>query len=167
MEVVIHNAAELGQLAKLTRAGTGLRIEDLHDYTQLATRFIGEIERGKETAQLGKVMDMLNSMGLELVVRTKLDETMVDPRSLGLAKGRFWSSSNQLPAYRIMARVLADPIEDDLQILKQRFGLSSILATWSELRTRGEVSESVIPITQAMLRKLATPPTGLKQNPYP
>jgi len=157
MESVIHNVAELGQLAKRTRAEMGLRIEDLHVYTHLATRFIGEIERGKETAQLGKVMEMLDSMGLELVVRTKRDETMVDPRSLGLTKGRFWSSGSQLPAHRIIARVLADPIEDDLQILKQQFGLSSILATWSELTKRGEVAESVIPITKATLRKLAMP----------
>lgn len=96
----------------------------------------------------------------ELGQLTKLDETMVDPQSLGLAKGRFWSSGSQLPAHRIIARVLADPIEEDLQILKQQFGLSSILATWSELRTRGEVAESVIPITQAILRKLLASPAA-------
>lgn len=160
MESVIHNAAELGQLAKKTRGETGLRIKDLHNYTRLATRFIGEFERGKETTQLGKVMEMLDSMGLELVVRTRRNETMVDPRSLGLTKSRFWSSGNQLPAYRIIARVLADPTEEDLHILKQQFGLDSILATWSELKTRGEVAESVIPITMTYLRKLTTPPTG-------
>lgn len=96
-------------------------------------------------------------MSLDLVVHTKRDETMVDPRSLGLSKGRFWSSGSLLPVYRIIARVLADPIEDDLQILKQQFGLSSILATWSELRKRGEVTDSVIPVTDAILRKLAAP----------
>lgn len=94
-------------------------------------------------------------MSLEPVVRIQRDERMVDPRSLGLYKGRFWSSGSQLPVYRIIARVLADPIEDDLQILEKQFGLSSILATWSELRERGEVADSVIPITNAILRKLS------------
>lgn len=155
MESIVHNAEELGQIAKRTRSDMGLRIEDLHEYSQLATRFIGEVERGKETAQLGKVLEMLNTMGLEVVVRTRQNETMVDPRSLGLSKGRFWSSGSELPAYRIIARVLADPTEKDLQLLKQRFGLSSILATWSELKKRSEVAESVIPITKAFLRKLA------------
>lgn len=157
MESVIHDAADLGRLTKQTRAESGLRIKDLHNYTHLATRFIGEFERGKETAQLGKVMEMLEGMGLELVVRPRRDETLVDPRSLGFTKGRFWSSGSQLPAYRIIARVLADPAEEDLQILKQRFGLGSILATWLELRTRGEVAELVIPVTMGMLRKLTAP----------
>jgi len=104
MGIVIHNTAELGQIAEQTR-----------------------------------------------------DETMIDPRSLGLTKNRFWSSGNQLPAYRIIASVLADPTEDDLQILKQQFGLSSILATWSELKKRDEVADSVIPITTAILKRLASP----------
>jgi len=129
MENVINNAAELSQLAKQTRSELGLRIGDLHDYTHLATRFISEFEQGKETAQLGKVMEMLSSMGLELVVRSKRDETMIDPKSLNLKKNRFWSSGRQLPAYRIIARVLADPVEDDLWTLKQQLGLSTILST--------------------------------------
>ena len=133
-----------------------MRQSDLHAYTKLNPRFIGEVEHGKETAQLGKVMTLLESMGLEMVIRPKVDESMVNPRSLGLSKGRFWSSGKQLPAIRIIARVLADPVEKDLKILQKHFGLSTILATWQQLLDRGEVADSVIPVTRDMLRKLAS-----------
>lgn len=156
MEEIVHNPAELGNIAERTRSALGLRQTDLHAYTKLATRFIGEVEHGKETAQLGKVMEMLESMGLEVVIRSKTDETMVNPHSLGLSKGRFWSSGDQLPARRIIARVLADPVKKDLEILKKRFGMSTILATWKQLNDRGEVAISVVPITRNILRQLTT-----------
>lgn len=153
-EQVVHNPGELGRLAGETRARLGLTQLALHDYTKLNRRFIGEVEHGKETAQLGKVMTMLESMGLEMVIRPKVDQTMVDPHELGLSKGRFWSSGQQLPAIRVVARVLADPVEKDLIILKDRFGLSTILATWQQLQDRGEVAESVAPLTSQLLKKL-------------
>ncbi len=159
MEAVVHNPSELGTIAEQTRTDLGLRQTDLHAYTKLATRFIGEVEHGKDTAQLGKVMEMLDSIGLEVVIRPKTDQTMVNPRSLGLSKGRFWSSGDKLPAIRVIARVLADPVEQDLLILKQHFGLSTILATWKQLQDRGEVAESVIPVTRDILRKLAASST--------
>jgi len=156
MEIIVHNPSELGRLASQTRTKIGLRQSDLHAYTKLATRFIGEVEHGKETAQIGKVMDMLESMGLELVVRPKSDKTKVNPHQLGFSKVRFWSSGEQLPVVRVIARVLADPTEDDLLILKQHFGMSLILSTWKQLKERHEVAESVIPITSHLLRQLAS-----------
>lgn len=155
METIVHNPSELGLLARQTRSELGLRQSDLHAYTKLATRFIGEMEHGKATAQIGKVMDILESMGLELVIRPKTDETMVNPHQLGLSKIRFWSSGDQLPLVRVIARVLADPTEDDLITLKQRFGMSLILSTWQQLRERNEVPESIIPVTNHLLRQLA------------
>ncbi len=156
MEAIAHNPAELGKFAKETRSELGLRQSDLHAYTKLATRFIGEVESGKETAQIGKVMEMLESMGLELVVRPKSNERKVNPHSLGLSKGRFWSSGDQLPLIRVIARVLADPVFEDLQKLKDHFGMDMILSTWKQLQDRNEVPESIVPVTKKMLRKLVT-----------
>ncbi len=154
METIIRNPAELGCLASQTRVELGLRQSDVHDHTNLATRFIGEVEHGKETAQIGKVMNMLESLGLELVIRSKSDETKVNPHQLGLSKVRFWSSGDQLPVKRVIARVLADPTEDDLFVLKKRFGMGLVLSTWKQLKERHEVAESVIPVTSHLLRKL-------------
>lgn len=154
METITHNPAELGKFARKTRYELGLRQSDLHAYTKLATRFIGEVESGKETAQIGKVMEMLESMGLELVIRPKSNELMVNPRTLGLSKGRFWSSANKLPVIRIIARVLVDPVLNDLQILKNHFGMGMILSTWKQLQDRNEVPASIVPVTKDLLRKL-------------
>jgi hypothetical protein len=79
---------------------------------------------------------------------------MVSPHSLGLSKIRFWSSGKTLPVKRIIARVLADPTEEDIAILKDKFGLSLILSTWELLQERKEVAESVVPITSEILRKM-------------
>ena len=79
---------------------------------------------------------------------------MVNPHELGFTKLRFWSSGEQLPADRVIARVLADPTEEDLLTLKKHFGTSLILSTWTRLQERNEVAESVIPITDDFLRKI-------------
>lgn len=156
MDMIVRNPTELGQIAEKTRVELGLRQTDLHNLTKLATRFIGEVEHGKDSAQIGKVMELLDSMGLEVVVRPKSDKTEVSPHSLSLSRGRFWSSGKTLPVNRIIARVLADPTENDIAILKQHFGLSLILSTWKQLQERKEVAESVVPITQGILRKMTT-----------
>lgn len=154
METIIHNPSELGRLASQTRLELGLRQSDVHAHTMLATRFIGEVEHGKETAQIGKVMNMLESLGLELVIRSISEEAKVNPHQLGLSKMRFWSSGDRLPVKRVIARVLADPTEDDLLILKKRFGMGLVLSTWKQLKECHEVAESVIPVTSHLLKNL-------------
>ena len=154
METIIHTPSELGHLASRTRSKLGLRQSDVHAYTNLATRFISEVEHGKETAQIGKVMDMLESLGLELVIRSKPDEATVNPHQLGFSKVRFWSSGDQLPVIRVIARVLADPTKEDLLILKRRFGMGLVLSIWKQLIDSHEVAKSVIPVTSRLLRKL-------------
>jgi len=156
METIIHNSSELGCIASQTRSELGLRQSDMHAYTKLTTRFIGEVERGKETAQIGKVIDMLDSLGLEFVIRPKSTQDKINPHQLGLSKMRFWSSGDKLPVNRVIARVLADPTKEDLLTLKKCFGMDLVLSTWKQLKERREVAESVIPVTSNLLRKLIT-----------
>ena len=156
METIVHNPSELGRLASQIRSELGLRQSDVHAHTKLATRFIGEVEKGKETAQIGKVMDMLESLGLEFVIKSKSEKAKVNPHQLGLSKVRFWSSGDRLPVNRVIARVLADPTKEDLLILKNHFGMGLILSTWKQLKDRHEVAESVIPVTANLLRKIRT-----------
>ena len=156
METIVHNPSELGRLASQIRSELGLRQSDVHAHTKLATRFIGEVENGKETAQIGKVMDMLESLGLELVIKSKSEIAKVNPHQLGFSKVRFWSSGDRLPANRVIARVLADPTKEDLLILKNHFGMGLILSTWKQLKDRHEVADSVIPVTANLLKKIKT-----------
>jgi len=81
-------------------------------------------------------------------------ESKVNPHTLGFTKVRFWSSGNQLPAIRVIARVLADPVESDLEVLVKQFGINNVLESWKLLQERGEVTGSVIPIVNQILKRL-------------
>ena len=71
---------------------------------------------------------------------------------MGLTKGRFWSSPEKLPVERVIARVLADPVESDVYILKNHFGIKLLQDVWEKIKEREEVAESVIPVTENILK---------------
>lgn len=69
--VTIHSAAELGEVVKEARRAQGLLQSDLAGLSGTGNRFIGDIERGKPTLQLQKVLNMLDLLGLEVRVAPK------------------------------------------------------------------------------------------------
>lgn len=68
---VVRSAAKLGQLVREQRHGLHLRQIDLAGIGNTGNRLIVDIEKGKPTVQLQKVLDVLDLLGLELVVRQK------------------------------------------------------------------------------------------------
>lgn len=70
--VALHErAAEAGELAAVVlarREQLGLRQDELADLAGCSPRFVNELERGKATAQLDKVVDVLAALGLHLAV---------------------------------------------------------------------------------------------------
>jgi len=74
---VIRSVSELGQIMKSYRKKRGLSLEKVSGLINLGTRFLSELERGKETAEIGKVLLALNSLGLEISIQ---------PRGYNLAK---------------------------------------------------------------------------------
>lgn len=71
LAVPIRHSEELGQLVRRLRAEQGLLQLDLAGLAGTGNRFIVDLERGKPTLQLQKVLDLLDLMGLEVVVRRK------------------------------------------------------------------------------------------------
>jgi HTH-type transcriptional regulator/antitoxin HipB len=69
--VHLSSAAELGQLVRKTRKAQGLTQLDLAGLAGLSNRFVIDLERGKETLQVQKVLDVLALLGLELTARRK------------------------------------------------------------------------------------------------
>jgi len=69
--VHLSSAAELGQLVRKTRKAQGLTQLDLAGLAGLSNRFVIDLERGKETLQIQKVLDVLALLGLELTARRK------------------------------------------------------------------------------------------------
>ena len=69
--IAIHTSAELGELVKDARRAQGLLQTDLAGLSGTGNRFVVELERGKPTLQLQKVLDMLDLLGLEVRVGPK------------------------------------------------------------------------------------------------
>ena len=70
-DTVIHTARELGALLRTLRVSQHITLEKASGITRLGMRFLSELERGKETAQLGKVIHIITQLGLEIVIRPR------------------------------------------------------------------------------------------------
>jgi predicted transcriptional regulator len=62
----ISSVSEMGILVRQHRKSQKVRIEDLSDMAMMSARLIGEFERGKETCQVGKILQILKFLGLEI-----------------------------------------------------------------------------------------------------
>ncbi|MBK2110172.1 helix-turn-helix transcriptional regulator [Francisella tularensis] len=68
MQKNIFNTKDLGLLIRKARKKQGLTQADLAGISGLGTRFIGEVENGKNTAHIGKVIQLASSLGLVISV---------------------------------------------------------------------------------------------------
>lgn len=67
MKIPIKSVADLGLLARATRRSNRLRLDDVAGSANLGPVFVGDVEHGKETVQLGRVLRLLEELGIELV----------------------------------------------------------------------------------------------------
>ncbi len=68
---MISNAKDLGRMVREARKIQGLNQDDLAGMTGVGRRFIGDLENGKETSQLGKVLHVLSALGIALSATQK------------------------------------------------------------------------------------------------
>jgi len=67
----ISTAHELGKLIRTYRSSQQFTLERVAGITNIGMRFLSELERGKETAQLGKVIQIINQLGLEMIIQPR------------------------------------------------------------------------------------------------
>ena len=67
MDGNIHTTADLGKIVQAARKAQKLSQDDLAGLTGTGRRFISELERGKETAHLGKSLHVLRSLGISVI----------------------------------------------------------------------------------------------------
>ncbi len=67
----IKTANELGKVIRTFRKNKNLTLEKVSGLSNLGMRFLSELERGKETAELGKVLEVLNKLGLEVLIQPR------------------------------------------------------------------------------------------------
>ncbi|MCC6653084.1 MAG: helix-turn-helix transcriptional regulator [Candidatus Eisenbacteria bacterium] len=70
-EITVHSSAELGAAVREQRKRLALKQLDIAGMGNTGNRFIVDLENGKPTVQLQKVLDVMNLLGLEVVVRRK------------------------------------------------------------------------------------------------
>ena len=68
---MVRTSAELGAVVREQRKRLALRQLDIAGLGNTGNRFIVELENGKPTVQLQKVLDVLDLLGLEVLVRPK------------------------------------------------------------------------------------------------
>jgi len=67
----VQTAHELGRLVRTHRKHRRLTLETVSGLGNLSTRFLSEFERGKETAEIGKVLKALRTLGLEVIIQPR------------------------------------------------------------------------------------------------
>jgi y4mF family transcriptional regulator len=67
----LSSTLELGELVRAVRKEQGLTQLDVAGLAGLSNRFVIDLERGKETLQMQKVLDVLSLLGLEVAIRKK------------------------------------------------------------------------------------------------
>ncbi len=67
----VNSVDELGEIIRRFRKSQHLTLEKVSGLSNLSIRFISELERGKETAELGKALKMLNKLGLEVYIQPR------------------------------------------------------------------------------------------------
>lgn len=68
MQITIKTPQELGLAIRATRRTQKVRLDDLSGSAGVGHVFTREVEHGKETVQLGRVMQLLEELGIELLV---------------------------------------------------------------------------------------------------
>lgn len=64
----INEVADIGRIIRKTRKSQKITQADLAIASQVGIRFIVELENGKETAQLGKVLRVCRMLGITINV---------------------------------------------------------------------------------------------------
>lgn len=64
--VRVYNMSDIGFLVQQKRAELGMTQSQLADVSGKGVRFISELENGKQTMQVGKVLDTLHVLGIDM-----------------------------------------------------------------------------------------------------
>lgn len=75
----VRSASELGRLVRAHRRDRSLNLETVSAIGGFSMRFLSEFERGKETAELGKVLAALAALGLDVFVEPRQERRGTAP----------------------------------------------------------------------------------------
>jgi HTH-type transcriptional regulator / antitoxin HipB len=65
---MVHTANDIGTLVRQTRKLLGVTQKDLAMTSGTGLRFISDLERGKATCQIGKVLTVLDTLAIKIQI---------------------------------------------------------------------------------------------------
>lgn len=68
---IVRSPADVGDWVHHARKGSGVTLVDAAALSGVGVRFLLELEHGKETASLGKTLQVLGRLGLEIEIRPR------------------------------------------------------------------------------------------------
>jgi HTH-type transcriptional regulator / antitoxin HipB len=69
----VRSPKEWGRLVRAERRRQGRTLAEVYEVSTLTTRFLSELERGKENASLGRALKAFESLGLDVLVVPRAD----------------------------------------------------------------------------------------------
>ena len=66
--VTIHSTEDIGSAIRDRRKQLGYTQAFLAEYAGVSTSFLSELENGKETVQINKLMDVLSLLGMDFCI---------------------------------------------------------------------------------------------------
>lgn len=67
----INDVVQLGKQIRIRREKLGYTQSYISEYTGLSVSFISEVENGKETAQISKVMQLIQILGMDIDIKER------------------------------------------------------------------------------------------------
>ena len=71
---IIRNTAELGQKVRELRRAQKITQAQLAGLANTGIRFVSDLENGKETCHIGKVLRVIETLGVDMLIRNPYDK---------------------------------------------------------------------------------------------
>lgn len=68
MKIPIDNAAAIGRVVRASRKAQKIRQDDAAGSIGVSENFLGKVERGSETVQWGKLFQVLEGLGIQVML---------------------------------------------------------------------------------------------------
>ncbi len=69
-----QTCAEIGALVRQLRKAQKVTQAQLAGLANTGIRFVGDLENGKETCQVGKMLRVLSALGVDMLIRNPYDK---------------------------------------------------------------------------------------------
>jgi HTH-type transcriptional regulator/antitoxin HipB len=71
MKTLVRSALDIGAAIRKKRKEDGLTLADAAGLCNVNYRFLSDLENGKATAQIGKILQVLHALGIEIELKDR------------------------------------------------------------------------------------------------